>query len=89
MAVKIRLARVGTRNRPYYRIVVADTRSPRDGKFIELVGTYDPRTAPPRITVKRDRIDHWMGHGATASLTVGQLLKAAGKAEAEVAAEAQ
>lgn len=77
MAVKIRLARAGARNRPYYRIVVADARSPRDGRFIEMVGTYDPRTNPPRVTIKSDRIDHWVGNGAQPTRTVSQLLQRA------------
>ena len=82
MAVRIRLARVGTRNRPFYRIVVSDGRSPRDGRFIELVGTYDPRTDPPKITLKQERVKHWIGVGATPSRTVSQLMrKAEGQAE--------
>jgi small subunit ribosomal protein S16 len=81
MAVKIRLARAGARNRPYYRIVVADARSPRNGRFIELVGTYDPCTNPPRVTIKSDRIDHWVGHGAQPTRTVSQLLQRARKDE--------
>jgi small subunit ribosomal protein S16 len=81
MAVKIRLSRAGARNRPYYRIVVSDARSPRDGRFIEMVGTYDPRANPARVTVKRDRIDHWVGMGAQATRTVAQLLRRAREAE--------
>ena len=81
MAVKIRLSRAGARNRPYYRIIVADARSPRDGRFIELVGTYDPRTDPPRVTIKSDRIKHWVGKGAQPTRTVSQLLQRAQKDE--------
>lgn len=75
MAVKIRLARAGARNRPFYRIVVTDTRSPRDGRFIELIGTYDPRVSPARITLRTDRVEHWVGHGATPTRTVSQLIR--------------
>ena len=81
MAVKIRLARAGSRKRPYYRLVVSDVRSPRDGRFIELVGTYDPRLDPPRVTVKNDRIEHWMARGARPTRTVGQLIQKLKKSE--------
>ena len=67
MALKIRLARGGAKKRPYYRIVVADGRSPRDGKFIEKVGTYNPmleRDDENRLRLDHDRIKHWLGHGA-------------------------
>ena len=77
MAVKIRLARFGTRHRPYYRIVVSDGRSPRDGRFIEHVGSYDPMTDPPKVTLKHDRVTHWLGAGAKPSLTVAQLIRRA------------
>lgn len=87
MAVKIRLARAGTRNRPYYRIVVAEGRSPRDGRFIELVGTYDPRLTPSKITLKRDRVEHWVGLGALPTKTVAELIHKAKKAEAAVTPE--
>ena len=83
MAVRIRLARVGARNRPYYRIVVSEGRSPRDGRFIELIGTYDPRSDPPRIAVKHDRVKHWLEAGATPSRTVSQLVRKADKSQAE------
>lgn len=68
MATKIRLARGGSKKKPYYRIVVADVRAPRDGRFIEKVGTYNPMLAkddPSRVTFKEDRIKHWLGTGAT------------------------
>ena len=87
MAVKIRLARAGARNRPFYRIVVADGRAPRDGRFIELVGTYDPTRKPPHIKVKQDRVEHWLARGAKATEIVGQLIQKAKKAEASSAAE--
>ena len=67
MSTKIRLSRGGAKKRPFYRIVVADTRSPRDGRFIERVGTYNPMVAkdhPQRIVLKEDRIKYWLSHGA-------------------------
>jgi len=62
--VKIRLMRMGSKKRPFYRIVAADSRSPRDGKFLEILGYYDPRTKPNRIEVKKDRVDKWLKNGA-------------------------
>jgi small subunit ribosomal protein S16 len=78
MAVKIRLTRMGTRKKPYYRIVVADSVSPRDGKFIEIVGNYDPKKNPAEIIVKEDRIKEWLTNGAEPTLTVSQLLRKKG-----------
>jgi small subunit ribosomal protein S16 len=75
MAVSIRLRREGARNRPYYKVVVADSRSPRDGKFIEIIGTYDPKKADHNSTLKLDRIDHWISQGAQPSDTVRSLIK--------------
>jgi small subunit ribosomal protein S16 len=74
MAVMMRLTRMGARKKPYYRIVVADSVSPRDGKFIEIVGNYDPKKNPAEITLKEDRIKHWLTRGAKPTLTVSQLL---------------
>ena len=77
MSVKIRLARGGAKKRPFYRIVVADTRTPRDGRFIEKVGTYDPMLAkdhPNRITLKEDRIKHWLSVGAQPTDRVARFL---------------
>ncbi|HSD94419.1 MAG TPA: 30S ribosomal protein S16 [Syntrophales bacterium] len=74
MAVKMRLTRMGSRKKPYYRIVVADSVSPRDGKFIEIVGNYDPKKNPAEITLKEDRIKEWLSKGAEPTLTVSQLL---------------
>ncbi len=70
----MRLTRMGTRKKPYYRIVVADSVSPRDGKFIEIVGNYDPKKNPAEITVKEDRVREWLSKGAEPTLTVTQLL---------------
>ncbi|MEY2500969.1 MAG: small subunit ribosomal protein [Verrucomicrobiota bacterium] len=75
MAVSIRLRREGALNRPYYKVVVADSRSPRDGKFIEIIGTYDPKKAGHNSTLKLDRIDHWISQGAQPSDTVRSLIK--------------
>jgi small subunit ribosomal protein S16 len=78
MAVKIRLARYGAKKRPFYRIVIADLESPRDGKFLENVGTYDPRFDPAKVTLKSDRIKYWIENGATPTDTVKSLLKKEG-----------
>jgi small subunit ribosomal protein S16 len=83
--VRIRLRRVGTKNVPIYRIVVADGRSPRDGRFIENIGTYDPRKAGDNFHVDVERAKFWIGKGAQASDTVRSILKKAERA-AKVAA---
>src|SRR5437660_2741296 len=75
MAVSIRLRREGSLNRPYYKVVVTDSRSPRDGKFIEIVGTYDPKKTGHNSTLKLDRIEHWLSKGAQPSDTVRSLIK--------------
>ena len=75
MAVSIRLRREGAKNRPYYKIVVADSRSPRDGKFIEIIGTYDPKKAGHNSTINADRAQYWIARGAQPSDTVRSLLK--------------
>ena len=75
MAVRIRLARHGTTNRPFYRIVAADSSSPRDGRFIELLGTYDPLTDPEKVTLKPERVKYWLGVGAKPSDTVNSIFK--------------
>ena len=75
MAVAIRLRREGALNRPYFKVVVTDTRSPRDGKFIEIVGTYDPKKAGQNSTLRLDRIEHWISKGAQPSDTVRSLIK--------------
>jgi small subunit ribosomal protein S16 len=77
MAVHIRLSRVGAKKAPQYRIVVADQRSPRGGRFIEKIGTYDPSGDASALVVKRDRLDYWRGCGAQPSHTLERLLKAA------------
>jgi small subunit ribosomal protein S16 len=71
--VRIRLRKMGLRHQPYYRIVVADRESPRDGRFLEVVGTYNPRTEPSTILVKEERIFHWLSKGAQPSDSVARL----------------
>ena len=80
MAVKIRLKRVGTKNTPAFRIVVADGRSPRDGKFIEEIGTYLPLQKDNNVKIKLDRANYWIGVGAQPSDTVASFIKKATKA---------
>jgi small subunit ribosomal protein S16 len=75
MAVSIRLRREGAKNRPYYKIVVADSRSPRDGKFIEIIGTYDPKKRDHNSTLKMERAEYWIAQGAQPSDTVRSLIK--------------
>ena len=75
MAVSIRLRREGAKNRPYYKVVVADSRSPRDGKFIEIIGTYDPKKPGHNSTLKLERAEYWISKGAQASDTVRSLIK--------------
>jgi small subunit ribosomal protein S16 len=78
VAARIRLARVGSKKNPIYRVVVADARSPRDGKFIEIVGQYNPQTDPSTINLDEDRVRDWIGKGAQPSNSVKRLLKAKG-----------
>ncbi len=78
MSVKIRLARHGAKKKPFYRIVVADIESPRDGKYIENVGTYNPLHDPAEVMVKEDRVKYWLNQGATPTDTVKSLLKKQG-----------
>jgi small subunit ribosomal protein S16 len=75
MAVSIRLRREGAKNRPYYRVVVADSRSPRDGKFIEIIGTYDPRQTGQNSSFDVERAEYWISRGAQPSDTVRSLIK--------------
>ena len=82
MSVKIRMKRVGTKNLPAFRIVVADSRSPRDGKFIEEIGTYQPLKKGDNFTLKMDRAQYWISKGAQPSDTVASFLKKANKAAA-------
>ena len=77
MAVHIRLSRVGAKKAPQYRVVVADQRSPRGGRFIEKIGTYDPSGEASALVINRERLDYWRGCGAQPSHTLDRLLKAA------------
>jgi small subunit ribosomal protein S16 len=87
MAVHIRLSRAGTTKRPFYRLVVADHRAPRGGRFLENIGTYDPRKDPGLFVVDRARLAFWQGHGALPSDTVNRLLKRQAKIDAAAAAK--
>ncbi len=79
--VKIRLARHGAKKRPFYRIVAADSRSPRNGRFLERLGSYDPTQDPALIEIKQDRLAEWLKNGAQPTGTVAQLIKKAGRAQ--------
>jgi small subunit ribosomal protein S16 len=85
MAVTIRLTRAGGKKVPFYRVVAADTRSPRDGRFIEQLGVYDPLRDPVEFRVDEQRLQHWLKHGALPSQTVSELLKRQRKAAAAAA----
>jgi small subunit ribosomal protein S16 len=78
MAVRIRLSRFGRKKAPFYRLVVADSRSPRDGRFIELIGTYNPMTDPAAVTIEEERALYWLSVGAQPSDTARGLLKKQG-----------
>lgn len=78
MAVKIRLKRLGQKKAPFYRIVVADSRSPRNGRFIEEIGTYDPSTEPSTFNIDEEAAKKWLANGAQPTEVVGKLLKIAG-----------
>jgi len=80
MAVSIRLRREGALNSPYYRIVIADSRGPRDGKFIEHIGNYDPKKAENNVKIDLSRVDYWIGVGAQPTATVRSIIKNARKA---------
>jgi small subunit ribosomal protein S16 len=78
LSVRIRLTRVGSRNDPVWRVVATDQRSPRDGRFIEVLGRYNPQTDPSTIDLKEERVRDWLARGAQPSATVKRLLKAKG-----------
>ena len=86
MSVKIRMKRVGAKNSPYFRIVVADSRSPRDGRFIEEIGSYQPLKKGDNFILKLDRAQYWVSKGAQPSDTVASFIKKAGKAAVPAAA---
>ena len=83
MAVKIRLTRMGDKKSPFYRVVVADSRAPRDGKFIDIVGTYNPKTQPAEIKINSEKATEWINKGAQPTDTVRSLLVGAGVLEAK------
>ncbi len=78
MAVVIRLTRHGAKKRPFYRIVATDSRMPRDGRFLEILGTYDPNSEPAGINFKGERLKYWLGNGALPSKTVSELIAKTG-----------
>src|SRR4051794_34570229 len=83
MSDRVRLTRVGSKKNPIWRVVVADQRSPRDGRFIETIGHYNPQTEPSTIVIDRDRLDHWLSRGAQPTGTVKNLIKAQSSAPQE------
>lgn len=88
MAVVIRLARAGAKKMPYYHVVATDSRNPRDGKFIEAIGAYDPNQEPPKVEFDQERLAHWLKQGARPSETVSDLIKRQAKAQPAPAAKA-
>jgi small subunit ribosomal protein S16 len=86
MAVKLRLTRKGAKKKPFYRIVAADSEAPRDGRFLDIVGTYDPNYDPATVVLKDDKIDYWLGQGAIPTETVASIIKKARKASSEASA---
>lgn len=78
MAVKIRLKRMGAKKRPFYRVIVADARSPRDGRFVETLGTYNPLTKPADVRINAEKVHHWLARGAQPTDTVKRLLSREG-----------
>ena len=87
MAVKIRLKRIGAKKSPFYRIIVADSRSPRDGRFIEEIGYYNPLTEPKTVKIDNERAQNWLGNGAKPTDSVDRLFKMNGVYEQEEAKE--
>lgn len=78
MAVVIRLRRMGVKKKPFYRLIVADSRMPRDGRFIETIGQYNPREDPAKVSVNQEKALYWLGQGAKLSPTAKQILKKSG-----------
>src|SRR3954451_17536169 len=83
MSVRVRLTRVGSKKNPVWRVVVADQRSPRDGRFIEAIGHYNPQTEPSTIRIDQERLQHWLARGAQPTGSVKQLVKAYAKGGGE------
>jgi len=88
MAVVLRLSRAGTHKAPFYHVVATDSRTPRDGKYLEDVGIYDPTQRPERIELKAERVEHWLKVGARPSQTVAAVLKRAKKSATRAAEKA-
>lgn len=88
MSLRIRLARYGAKKRPFYRLVVTNSESPRDGRFLEIIGTYDPRQDPPAVTLKEESLSLWLSRGAKPTDTVASLLKKRPAATPAAASEA-
>ena len=84
MAVRIRLTRKGTKKKPFYRLVAADSEAPRDGKFLDILGSYNPMTDPVDIKLDKEKIKQWLGSGATATESVKAILKKEGLLEVPV-----
>ena len=78
MAVRIRLTRKGSKKKPFYRLIAADSESPRDGKFLEILGSYDPMKEPARIEIHKEKVDYWLKQGASLSGSARSLLKKQG-----------
>ncbi|MBW1998717.1 MAG: 30S ribosomal protein S16 [Deltaproteobacteria bacterium] len=78
MAVRIRLTRMGTKKKPFYRMVAADSEAPRDGKFLEILGTYDPTMDPAQVTIHKEKVEAWLKKGATVSEPARAILKKEG-----------
>jgi small subunit ribosomal protein S16 len=87
MAVTLRLTRVGGKKAPFYRVVAADSRSPRDGRFIEQIGIYDPLRDPAEVRLDAERLEHWLKVGARPSETVGQIIRKLRRSSATTAAK--
>jgi small subunit ribosomal protein S16 len=87
MSVRVRLTRVGSKKNPIWRVVVADQRSPRDGRFIETIGHYNPQTEPSTIVVDKDRYEHWVARGAQPTGTVKSLMRASSRSQPAEPAE--
>jgi small subunit ribosomal protein S16 len=86
MSVRVRLTRVGSKKNPIWRVVVSDQRSPRDGRFIETIGHYNPQTEPSTISIDEERLQHWLARGAQPTNTVKQLVRAQSKGAAKAPA---
>jgi small subunit ribosomal protein S16 len=87
MAVRIRLARMGAKKKPFYRLVAADSEAPRDGRFLEILGYYDPMKDPKEIKIHEDKVKHWLEKGALVSESAKAILKRGSSVEASAAAQ--